>query len=53
MHTNRIIDGRAHAKLLLSNLTTEITKFKANYNIAPKLVVIIVGNNPRKSDLCT
>jgi methylenetetrahydrofolate dehydrogenase (NADP+)/methenyltetrahydrofolate cyclohydrolase len=46
MHTNRIIDGRAHAKLLLSNLTTEITKFKANYNIAPKLVVIIVGNNP-------
>lgn len=46
MHTNRIIDGRAHAKFLLSNLSTEVTNFKTNYNATPKLVVVIVGNDP-------
>ena len=46
MYTNHIIDGRAHANLLLSNLSTEITKFKASHNATPKLAVVIVGDDP-------
>jgi methylenetetrahydrofolate dehydrogenase (NADP+)/methenyltetrahydrofolate cyclohydrolase len=46
MYTHGIIDGKTHAKILLSKLSTEVAQFKHQYQIVPKLVVIIVGSDP-------
>ena len=42
----KIIDGKAISKQVREEIAAEVVKFKAKYNSAPGLAVIIVGNDP-------
>lgn len=46
MNFGRIIDGRSAADTLLVNLFGEVKRLQAEYAVTPKLVVVIVGEDP-------
>ncbi len=41
-----ILDGRATARALEKNLKVKVEELKDKYNKVPKLIVVLVGNNP-------
>lgn len=44
-YLNKIIDGKAHASAFLGKLTEEVLLLK-NFGVIPKLVVVLVGDDP-------
>lgn len=46
MASNNIIDGKLHANKLLQKLAKEVSQFKSTHNIIPKLVVVLMGQDP-------
>jgi methylenetetrahydrofolate dehydrogenase (NADP+)/methenyltetrahydrofolate cyclohydrolase len=43
---NKIIDGKYHAEVMLGKLAEEVAILKAAHGITPKLVVVLVGDDP-------
>ena len=41
----KIIDGKAHAKTLLSNAKKVVSKFKSEHKVIPKVCIIVIGNH--------
>ncbi|WP_417805590.1 tetrahydrofolate dehydrogenase/cyclohydrolase catalytic domain-containing protein, partial [Thalassospira lucentensis] len=46
MSDAKIIDGKAFAAKLRGDITTEVTKLKAEHGVTPGLAVILVGEDP-------
>ena len=46
MNEGKVIDGKAFAETLRSDIATKVAKLKADRNITPGLAVVLVGNNP-------
>lgn len=52
MSDAKIIDGKAFAANLRTDIAAEVSKLKSDHGVTPGLAVILVGEDPAQSGLC-